>query len=61
MDREFGAAEAAALVKKNDFPPSSVAFCFLRLNRSSSKTSVGTPSLSNARRIRQGSWSRSRE
>jgi hypothetical protein len=26
MDREFGAAEAAALVKKNDFPPSSVAF-----------------------------------
>jgi sugar phosphate isomerase/epimerase len=26
MDREFGAAEACALVKKNDFPPSSVAF-----------------------------------
>jgi hypothetical protein len=26
MDREFGAAEAAALVKKNGFPPSSVGF-----------------------------------
>jgi sugar phosphate isomerase/epimerase len=26
MDREFGAAEAAALVKKHDFPPSQVAF-----------------------------------
>jgi sugar phosphate isomerase/epimerase len=26
MDREFGAAEACALVKKNDFPPSQVAF-----------------------------------
>jgi sugar phosphate isomerase/epimerase len=26
MDREFGATEACALVKKNDFPPSSVAF-----------------------------------
>jgi sugar phosphate isomerase/epimerase len=26
MDREFGAAEACALVKRNDFPPSAVAF-----------------------------------
>ena len=26
MDREFGAAEACALVKKHDFPPSQVAF-----------------------------------
>ena len=26
MDREFGAAEACALVKRNDFPPSRVAF-----------------------------------
>jgi sugar phosphate isomerase/epimerase len=26
MDREFGAAEAAAMVKKHDFPPSQVAF-----------------------------------
>ncbi len=26
MDREFGAAEACALVKKSDFPPSTVAF-----------------------------------
>jgi sugar phosphate isomerase/epimerase len=26
MDRDFGAAEACALVKKHDFPPSSVAF-----------------------------------
>lgn len=26
MDREFGATEACALVKKNDFPPSAVAF-----------------------------------